>query len=118
MKNNLYSIRTYIEVMPSVISNLLNIRADAYLSYENGINEIPEVILDFLSLMYKIPKDAILSNDTEAYRDYIRFIEPIKMAKKEEKNKLLIENITGERRERLGYREINLIKEKLKRKNK
>ena len=102
--------------MPSVIAKLVNIRTDTYLSYEKGVNEPPEYILEYISMMYKISKDVLLSNDSNDCTVFLKNIDHIRGAEKEEKIKLLVQNITDNKKEKLNYREINLIKNHLKNK--
>lgn len=113
MKNNLYIIRSYIEVKPSIISKLLNVRVDAYLSYEVGTNSIPKVIIKMLSRMYNLSEQYIIG-DKDIKNEHIEKLKEIKMAYGRMKENMLFKNLCGDDSKRINYREINKIKKTIK----
>lgn len=113
MMNNLYTLRSYIELRPSIISKLLNIRVDAYLSYEAGTNSIPKVIINMLSRMYNVSEQYIIG-DKDIKNEHLEKLKEIKMSDGTTKENMLFKNLCGDDTKKMNYREINKIKKNIK----
>ncbi len=108
---NLYFLRTSLDINPGALSKLLNITAHTYLLYEKGIIPIPFEIIKMLSVAFNVDDD-IITDGTEIPEETIISHQKMCELTDDEIINVLTKRILPNG-EKLNYRNIRKVKNRV-----
>ena len=114
MTNNLSFIRECSRVSKKFMSKLLNVSVYTYTGYETGRLIIPKEVLIMIERAYSIAVYDIFCPNKNISKHCVDVLKQLSSCSEQEREKVLIKNLTGDYCCNLTYKNISVIKNKLR----
>lgn len=107
--NNLKYFRTIANLTRKELSSLMNVTVYTYQGYEDDRMVMrPETVI-LVSMIYNIDKLDIFCPESNVSEDTLEKLNNLSAMSEKERYSQLIFNLTGEKKDRVGYKQINMI---------
>lgn len=107
--NNLKYFRTIANLTRKELSSLMNVTVYTYQGYEDDRMVMrPETVI-LVSMIYNIDKNDIFCPESNVSEDTLEKLNNLGAMPEKERYSQLIFNLTGEKKDRVGYKQINMI---------
>ena len=112
--NNLKYFRTIANLTRKELSSLMNVTVYTYQGYEDDRMVMrPETVI-LVSMIYNIDKHDIFCPESNVSEDTLEKLNNLSAMLENERYSQLIFNLTGEKKDRVGYKQINIILKKIR----
>ena len=112
--NNLKYFRTISNLTRKELSSLMNVTVYTYQGYEDDRMVMrPETVI-LVSMIYNIDKNDIFCPESDVSEDTLEKLNNLGAMFEKERYSQLILNLTGEKKDRVGYKQINIILKKIR----
>ncbi len=112
--NNLKYFRTIANLTRKELSSLMNVTVYTYQGYEDDRMVMrPETVI-LVSMIYNIDKNDIFCPESNVSEDTLEKLNNLGAMPEKERYSQLIFNLTGEKKDRVGYKQINIILKKIR----
>lgn len=112
--NNLKYFRTIANLTRKELSSLMNVTVYTYQGYEDDRMVMrPETVI-LVSMIYNIDKNDIFCPESDVSEDTLEKLNNLGAMSEKERYSQLILNLMGEKKDRVGYKQINIILEKIR----
>lgn len=112
--NNLKYFRTIANLTRKELSSLMNVTVYTYQGYEDDRMVMrPETVI-LVSMIYNIDKNDIFCPENNVSEDTLEKLNNLSAMPEKERYGQLIFNLTGEMKERVGYKQVNIILKKIR----
>lgn len=112
--NNLKYFRTIANLTRKELSSLMNVTVYTYQGYEDDRMVMrPETVI-LISMIYNIDKHDIFCPESNVSEDTLEKLNNLSAMSEKERYSQLIFNLTGEKKDRVGYKQINIILKKIR----
>lgn len=107
--NNLKYFRTIANLTRKELSSLMNVTVYTYQGYEDDRMVMrPETVI-LVSIIYNIDKNDILCPESNVSEDTLEKLNNLSTMSEKARYSQLIFNLTGEKKDRVGYKQISII---------
>lgn len=107
--NNLKYFRTIANLTRKELSSLMNVTVYTYQGYEDDRMVMrPETVI-LVSMIYNIDKNDIFCPESNVSENTLEKLNNLSAMSEKERYSQLIFNLTGEKKDRVGYKQINMI---------
>ncbi len=112
--NNLKYFRTIANLTRKELSSLINVTVYTYQGYEDDRMVMrPETVI-LVSMIYNIDKHDIFCPESSVSEYTLEKLNNLGAMPENERYGQLIFNLTGEKKDRVGYKQINMILKKIR----
>ena len=112
--NNLKYFRTIANLTRKELSSLMNVTVYTYQGYEDDRMVMrPETVI-LVSMIYNIDKNDIFCHESNVSKDTLEKLNNLSAMSEKERYRQLIFNLTCEKKDRIGYKQINTILKKIR----
>ena len=107
--NNLKYFRTISNLTRKELSSLMNVTVYTYQGYEDDRMVMrPETII-LVSMIYNINREDIFCSENDISEDTLQKLNDLALISGKERYSQLIYNLTGEKKDKIGYKQVNMI---------
>lgn len=107
--NNLKYFRTITNLTRKELSSLMNVTVYTYQGYEDDRMVMrPETII-LVSMIYNINREDIFCSENDISEDTLQKLNDLALISGKERYSQLIYNLTGEKKDKIGYKQVNMI---------
>lgn len=107
--NNLKYFRTIANLTRKELSSLMNVTVYTYQGYEDDRMVMrPETVI-LVSMIYNIDKDDIFCPENDVSEDTLEKLNKLAVMQEKERYNQLIYNLTGDKKDKIGYKQVNMI---------
>lgn len=112
--NNLKYFRTIANLTRKELASLMNVTVYTYQGYEDDRMVMrPEMVI-LVSMIYNIDKNDIFCPESNVSEDTLEKLNNLSAMSEKERYSQLILNLMGEKKDRVGYKQINIILKKIR----
>ena len=111
--NNLKFFRTIANLKRKELAHLMNVTVYTYQGYEDDRMVMRPETAVLVSMIYNIGKNDIFCNEYDVSDDTLNKLNDLALLPEKERYGQLIFNLTGEKKDKVGYKQVNIILKKI-----